>query len=160
MAENTKRRVNSTERKRNYIGYEEGSAVRNLEELPRNQKQGINKTRRSRRRSKVKAIGKGYISFLAAVCIFVSAFCVMFLRQKATITAQYESIANLESQYTKLKNDNDAKYNQVIGSISMEDVKNAAENRLGMHYADSDQIEYYDISDSSYVRQYKDVSSN
>lgn len=84
----------------------------------------------------------------------------MFLRQKATITAQYESIANLESQYTKLKNDNDAKYNQVIGSISMEDVKNAAENRLGMHYADSDQIEYYDISDSSYVRQYKDVSSN
>ncbi len=160
MAENTKRRVNSTERKRNYIGYEEGSAVRNLEELPRNQKQGINKTRRSRRRSKVKAIGKGYISFLAAVCIFVSAFCVMFLRQKATITAQYESIANLESQYTKLKNDNDAKYNQVIGSISMEDVKNAAENRLGMHYADSEQIEYYDISDSSYVRQYKDVSSN
>ncbi len=160
MAGSTKRRVNPTERKRSYIGYEEGGAVRKLEELPKNQKKGTNKARRSRRSLKVKSIGKGYIAFLAVVCVFVSAFCVMFLRQKATITAQYESIANLESQYTKLKNDNDAKYNQVIGSISMEDVKNAAENRLGMHYADSDQIEYYDISDSSYVRQYKDVSSN
>lgn len=158
MAENTRRRVSSTERKRSYIGYEEGSAVRRLEELPKNQKKSTHKTRR--RNLKVRSIGKGYIAFLAVVCIFVSAFCVMFLRQKATITAQYESIANLESEYTKLKNDNDAKYNQVIGSISMEDVKNAAENRLGMHYADSDQIEYYDISDSSYVRQYKDVSSN
>lgn len=38
MAGNTKRRVNPTERKRSYIGYEEGSAVRKLEELPKNQK--------------------------------------------------------------------------------------------------------------------------
>ena len=70
---------------------------------------------------------------------------------------QYEQIAEKESEYNRLKNDNDARYNQVMGSVSMEDVKAAAENRLGMHYAGEDQIMYYDLTDGSYVRQYKDV---
>lgn len=160
MARDSYGRVDLTDRNRLYTGYEDGSAVRKLEELPVERQSRTKRNRRSRRNARRRSIGKGYIGFLAVVCVLVAAFCVMFLRQKATLTAQYESIAQLESEYSRKKNNNDAKYNQVIGSISMEDVKNAAENRLGMHYADSDHIIYYDIDDSSYVRQYKDVPSN
>ena len=39
----------------------------------------------------------------------------------------------------------------------IEDVKEAALMRLDMHYASSDQIEYYTLDQDSYVRQYKDV---
>ena len=41
----------------------------------------------------------------------------------------------------------------------LEDVKNAAINRLGMHYPDSEHMRYYTLTDDSYVRQYTDVST-
>ena len=148
-------------KKLNYSGYEDGSAVRKLEELPEEHR---NRSQRQKKRAKsagkVRSISRGYVVFLTIACIAVSVLCVLYLRQKATITTQYEQIAELESQYSNLRNDNDARYNQVLGSVSMEDVKDAAENRLGMHYANEDQIMYYDLSDGSYVRQYKDVPNN
>ncbi len=158
MARNDRRVTFDQVRTKTVTGYEEGSAVRRVEELPEQQRQK-EKSQRSRNKAGRKAgsVSRGYVLFLAVVCIAVSALCVLYLRQKATITAQYESIAELESEYSQLKNDNDARYNQVMGSVSMEEVKLAAENRLGMHYAEADQIMYYDLTDGSYVRQYKDV---
>jgi cell division protein FtsL len=145
-----------------YYGYEDGSAVRKIADAP--EKNKSNRKQTGRRHAKNAAgrrnLSRGYVAFLAGVCIVASALCITFLRQKATITSQYEQIAELESKYNNLKNDNDARYNQVIGSVSMEDVKKAAEERLGMHYAGEDQIMYYDLSDGSYVRQYKDVPNS
>ncbi len=143
-------------------GYEDGSAARRLEELPSEGSQKQPQHRKGRRPKTVRAktVSRGYVVFLAVVCLAVSALCVMYLRQKATITKQYELIAEKESEFNRLKNDNDARYNQVMGSVSLEDVKKAAENRLGMHYAGEDQIMYYDLTDGSYVRQYKDVPAN
>ena len=163
MARNDRRVTFDQDRKKRITGYEEGSAVRRLEELPERQRGKYgSQERNAKRKAKknVKSVSRGYVLFLAVVCIAVSALCVLYLRQKATITSQYESIAELESEYSRLKNDNDARYNQVMGSVSMEEVKQAAENRLGMHYAEADQIMYYDLTDGSYVRQYKDVPAN
>ena len=146
----------------NYFEYEDGSAVRKVAEAPERDKANRKQSKKSRAKNagNKRILSRGYVVFLAGVCIAASALCITFLRQKATITAQYEQIAELESRYNNLKNDNDARYNQVIGSVSMEDVKEAAEDRLGMHYAGEDQIMYYDLSDGSYVRQYKDVPNN
>lgn len=158
----SKRRVDSKVNriKRKMVEAEEGSAVKRLEELPE-QEEKRKRLQESRKKSgRRKSISRGYVVFLSFVCVAVSSLCVNYLRQKATITSQYETIAELESEYSQLKNDNDAKYNQVKGSVSMEDVKDAAVNRLGMHYADSDQIKYYDTTDGSYVRQYQDVPTD
>ena len=161
MARDDRRVKDKQERIRAYTGYEEGSAVRHLEELPERQQENRSRKRKAQSRERrAGAVSRSYVLFLAIVCVAVSALCVVYLRQKATITTQYESIAELESAYSRLKNDNDARYNQVMGSVSMEDVKDAAENRLGMHYAGEDQIMYYDLTDGSYVRQYKDVPAN
>lgn len=160
MARNDRRVEFDQIRTKTITGYEEGSAVRRLEELPEQQRQrekSQGRKTQSRAGRRAKSVSRGYVLFLAVVCVAVSALCVLYLRQKATITTQYESIAELESEYSRLKNDNDARYNQVMGSVSMEEVKQAAENRLGMHYAEADQIMYYDLTDGSYVRQYKDV---
>ncbi|HIV16619.1 MAG TPA: hypothetical protein IAB17_01365 [Candidatus Alectryocaccobium stercorigallinarum] len=156
---NSRRRVDSY-RDRIITTYEyDGSAVRKLEELPEQheEQQRRSKTNRSKAVVRRYSVSRGYVLFLAFVCIAVSALCIMYLRQKATITTQYETIAELESEYSQLRSNNDAKYNQVMDSVSIEDIKNAAENRLGMSYAGAGQIVYYDLTDGSYVRQYKDV---
>ena len=41
--------------------------------------------------------------------------------------------------------------------MTMEEVKDAALNKLGMHYAAESQIRYYDADDDCYVRQYESV---
>ncbi|MDO4489941.1 MAG: hypothetical protein Q4B85_02550 [Lachnospiraceae bacterium] len=82
--------------------------------------------------------------------------CVRYLNMKSTLTTQSDAIARAESRLNSMKADNDAYYNQVMASVTLEDVKNAALS-YGMHYATESQIEYYSIDESSYMRQYQDV---
>ncbi len=140
---------------------ENGNAARVLD-IPGQETEG--KKRRKKRTHAAagkgimaRSFGRGFALFLSVVCVAMLALCVVYLQKKATLTTQYESIAVLESRYNELKNDNDARYNQVVDSVSLEKIKDAALNRLGMHYATSDQIMYYDLDENSYVRQYKDV---
>ena len=158
MAENRRRVDSYKDRTLTSYAYD-GSAVRKLEDLPEYEEHRV---KRRKKHSAARAglrysVSRGYVLFLAVICVAVSALCVLYLSQKTTITNQYEELAVLESEYSQLKSNNDAKYNQVMDSVSLGDIKDAAENRLGMSYAGADQIIYYDLTDGSYVRQYKDV---
>lgn len=62
-----------------------------------------------------------------------------------------------EKELSDLKADNDAYYNTTVASEDLEAVKEAAQNRLGMKYADESQVIYFNDSENSYVRQYQDV---
>ena len=103
------------------------------------------------------SLSGSYVLFLTIVCIALSALCILYISQKSAVTRQYETIADLETEYSQLKSNNDAKYNQVLDSVGIGDIKEAAQGRLGMSYAGADRIIYYDLEDDSYVRQYKDV---
>ena len=157
------RRVNSrSDRIRIQESYEDGNAVRELyvlpEEEPERRAVRPNVSRQVRKnRVRAKNMSVGYVMFLAAVCVATLFLCVNFLQMKAKLTTQSENIAVLESQLSKLKADNDAYYNQALASVTLEDVKDAALNRLGMHYATESQIQYYDTTENSYVRQYQNV---
>lgn len=155
------RRVNLIrEPKLSYSGYEDGSAVRNLDEpvidIPRKRSR-TERTGVSVRR-KTAAISRGFVAFLAVCCLITTVLCVSYLQERSRLITLNDEIGILESQYTRIKGDNDAKYNQIISSFTMEDVKDAALNRLGMHYAGADQVQYYSLSQDSYVRQYKEVT--
>ena len=95
--------------------------------------------------------------FLGLICLVTLFVCVNYLQSKSQLTNQTMELATLESQLSKLKADNDAYYNSTLASVDMEQIKNDAINRLGLHYAAESQIVYYDTSGSSYVRQYQDV---
>lgn len=153
------RRVNLRDgnyRNRRYA-FEDGSAVRHLDEEEKQQR-----ALRQRRAPAVRTVtlGRGFVLFLTAICAAMLCICVYYLQQKAEITNQYETIAKLENRYNTLKDDNDARYNEVMSSVSLEDIKEAALTRLGMHYADAGQIRYYSVQDDSYVRQYREVPTD
>ena len=164
MAGTTARRVNS--RSGNYRirqTYEDGNAVRKLHAYPEEEpeRQAAPRRRVSLRvrknRMRARNMGVGYVMFLSAVCVATLFLCINYLRVRSNITTQNERIAGLESQLSDLKDENDAYYNQVVNSVTLDDVKDAALNRLGMHYASESQIQYYDTTEGSYVRQYQDV---
>ena len=106
------------------------------------------------------AINRLVVAFLAVCCILTTCLCVGYLQERAHLTSLTDEIGILESQYTSLKGNNDAKYNQIMSTFTLETVKDEALNRLGMHYADADQVQYYHLVQDSYVRQYQEVAQS
>mgnify|MGYP000978762171 CR=1 len=162
MARRSNRRVDSRADRYVRNTYEDGSAVRRLSDIPQEEegvelpKRKISKrTRRNRQRAM--QMSKGYVLFLTVICVAMVAVCVNFLQLKAQLTTQNETVVSLENKLSKLKADNDAYYNTVMASVSMDKVKEAALDRLGLNYADESQVQYYDVDREGYVRQYSDV---
>ena len=146
---NSERRVNSNRRRNGGTAQTAARTAKNA---------APDQVRAAQTRSRVRFVGGRYVIFLTVICAVAFLLCVYYLQQKSALTTKYENMASLQARYNTLKNDNDARYNQVISSVTLEDVKNAAINRLGMHYPDSDHMRYYTLTDDSYVRQYTDVA--
>ena len=144
-----------------YAGYEDGAAVRDLDgiaaDIPRKKKRGAKKRAAA---SGAAVLSRWYVAFLAVCCVLTTIMCVAYLQERSKLISLNDEIGMLESRYTGLKSDNDAQYNRIISSFTLEDVKEAAQNRLGMHYAEADQVRYYSLSRDSYVRQYQEVEQS
>ena len=65
--------------------------------------------------------------------------------------------AGLESEWTQLKEENDAYESQVTSEVDLDQIREIAIGRLGMNYPTDSQKKTYSVPSSSYVRQYQDV---
>lgn len=153
--------------KRNYNyrmdPYIDGNAVRKpgrMNEIPQRRQEEIRPSvSRNTRKNREKAlqINFGYVLFLLAAAVATLFVCVNFLQLQAESTARRKMVESLESQFSALKMENDAAYEDALSSVELEKVKDIAIHELGMVYADKGQIITYDSQDSDYVRQYHDV---
>ena len=179
---NSRSDLNRNSRQLRYT-WEDGNAVRQPEWIPPGrsgtetdrkrqtpkQRQPQRQTGRKRkaqtrtgagRRTRTRAgqrLGAGYVLFLSAVCAVTVLFCIYYLQLKSQITTQSAKIVVLESNLSRLQADNDAYYKKAMASVSMDEVRETAIDRLGMHYPSQSQIRYYSTDDNSYVRQYRNV---
>ena len=99
----------------------------------------------------------GYVMFLTAGVLVIAMAAVSFVNLQSQITSRMRNIANLESQVTDLRADNDARYKRVTTSVDLNHVKDVAINKLGMDYPKEDQVVYYTIENSNYMDQYSDI---
>lgn len=158
------RRVNSESSERNYVRYYvDGTAVRRLDEQETEEHQRKRARHRVSRktlenRKRAMSFGIGYIFFLTAVCIASVYFCIHYLQLRSALINQNETIASMQSTLSQLTEDNDALYRSTMASVSMDDVRQTALSKLGLHYATESQISYYNADDESYVRQYTDIN--
>ncbi len=116
----------------------------------------VSKTTR-KNRERAQGMTWVFVVFLAVVSVAVLYTCVQFLQLKAQITNSVETIAELESEYSQLRADNDAYESQLNASVDLEEVKKAAVERLGMKYPADNQVITYQMPKGSYVRQFQDV---
>lgn len=175
-------------RVRNRRSYEDGSAVRVLDDYDyeqeyrprrsapssgRNQRrssaqrravearaQRSLKKRTKRARSLARSMSAGYVAVLAAVCIISLVLCIHYLQLRSQVIHQNETAAQMETTLNRLKADNDALENQTQASLNLEEIKDTALHKLGLHYATESQIRYYNADNESYVRQYRPVSED
>ncbi len=93
------------------------------------------------------------IVFMTAVVFAVSVVLIQYVGLQAEVTASVKEIARLESSLSELKSNNDELENQIDSSVNLDDVKYKAITKLGMTYAEENQIIEYDGGEGDYVRQ-------
>lgn len=108
-------------------------------------------------RSRALHMNKGYVAFLAmaaAVALFV---CVQYLQLQSEISSRSSHITELQQELADRKEANTTKYNAIVNSMNLEEVRERAMNDLGMVYASEEQIVTYKDPANVAVTQYASI---
>lgn len=109
----------------------------------------------SKNQRKALHMNRAYVVFLAVAAIAMLIVCVNYIQLRSTITSRSANITALQAELASLKEDNNTKYNVVMDSVNLDEVRTTAIEELGMVYANKDQIVEYDNPTGGYVKQYE-----
>lgn len=117
------------------------------------------KTSRQVRKNRRKALhmSPGYVIFLAVAAILALIVCVNYVQIQSRLTSRSKAITAMQEELADMKEENNTKYNAVMDSVNLDEIRDKAQNELGMVYASSDQIVEYDNPASDYVKQYENI---
>ena len=98
-----------------------------------------------------------YVVFLTIAATIVLLLCVNYVRLQSEMTQRSKRVTALQEKLADLKEENTTKYNAVVDSVNLDEVRERAINQLGMTYATPDQIVEYDNPAADYVKQYDNI---
>ena len=149
--------------RRNY--YTEGNTAREAEyAYPDPYEEELEKRReKDRKRKEVRAravqlrqLRIDTFNFILSIGVICALF-FGYLYLQNSINTRKNNISDLKQQITTLKDSNAAAQSRIATASNIETIKDTAVNNLGMVYANSDQIIYYDVENEDYMTQYDDV---
>lgn len=141
--------------------YTEGNTVRKLQAVPRYTEEEEQQKRKhtvTRKKQRVES-GIDIVSCLlmTVAIVFTLYTCVDFLSAQTKSTQLSSKIASLESNLSKLKNQNNTSLSEMNSSVDLKYIYKVATKELGMIYPDNKQVITYKSTLSDYVKQYRDI---
>lgn len=98
-----------------------------------------------------------YTVAVVGVVAFIFTVCIQYLELQASVKNNSTDVSKLESQLSKLTDQNDMTEVEINGSIDYDSILDTAINQLGMVYPSRKQFVEYDSKNSEYVKQYSDI---
>ena len=80
--------------------------------------------------------------------------CVSYIKVQVGVAGQKEKIGDLQTELTTMQDENDTHYNAIMDSVDLEEIRERAENELGMSPATADQVINYNEKNNEYMEQY------
>lgn len=108
-------------------------------------------------RRKAMGMNQGYVLFLTIAAILALVVCVNYVKLQSKITSRSKNITVLQEELANLKEENNTRYNAIMDSVNLDEVRERAQNSLGMVYASSDQVVEYASPSADYVKQYEGI---
>ena len=141
-----------------------GNTVRQAEVMPQRQEEPRKEHKKKKldrqilkNRRKAMRMNPAYVMFLSIAAVAALVVCVWYLQVPAELTSRTEHITELQQELADAKEENTTRYNVVMDSVNLEEVRDRAINDLGMGYATSDQIIEYQNPVNDYVKQYESI---
>ena len=95
--------------------------------------------------------------FLTVAALLVLIVCVGYVRLQAKITDTSKNLTAMQEELANLREENDTRYNTVMDSVNVEEIKEKAQKDLGMVYAAPGQVVEYESPSADYVKQYENI---
>lgn len=130
---------------------------RELQEQEQRRKRQSTSKRTRKNRARALQMNLGYVAFLTIASVATLFLCVNYLKLQADNTSLRNAVSSSESRLNELRIENDAAYENALASVDLQQIRDIAINKLGMIYANEDQVRTYSNENSDYVRQYEDV---
>ena len=108
-------------------------------------------------RNKALHMNRGYVIFLAVAAVVALFACVQYLQLQSEITNRSKHITSMQQELADAREANTTKYNAVVNSMNLEEIREKAMAELGMVYAAADQIVEYKRPTSNLVTQYAEI---
>ncbi len=140
--------------------YVYGNTVRKQSAVPQQQPERQPKQPSQRVKKNQKnalRMNRGYVIFLAVAAIAALFVCVQYLQLQAEVTTRSSNVTTLQKTLETKKEVNNTKYNSVMDSVNLEEIRDRAMNELGMVYAKEGQIIRYKDPASNAVTQYSSI---
>lgn len=102
-------------------------------------------------------INAGYVAYLAIAAVLTLLVCVQYLRLQSEITTRSENITVLQRELVSAQEENTTKYNAILDTINLEQIREKAMTEFGMVYAQPGQIIEYKSPTNDYVKQYEAI---
>ena len=119
---------------------------------------GVNGVRVDEAIRRTSAMSLHKVGFMIILIVVMTVLLINYIKLQADVTSSSQEIAAMEQQLTQLKAENDAAYNEINDSISLEEVRRRAIQELGMKYADRDQVVIYSGTEKDTVHQVSSLS--
>lgn len=145
------------------MAYIDGNAVRKRNDLPDAAQNALpkqtKKVSRQVRKNRNQALhmNGGYVVFLAVAAVTALIVCTRYLQLQSEITNRSRNISALQQELENLKEDNTTRYNAVLNSANLQEVREKAMNELGMVYSTPEQIVKYKSPTGNEVKQYETI---
>ncbi|MGN1165046.1 MAG: hypothetical protein ACI4S2_01285 [Lachnospiraceae bacterium] len=110
-----------------------------------------------RNRRKALRVNQGYVVFLGIAAILALVVCVNYIQLQSKLTSRSKNITAMQKELADMKEENNTRYNAVMDSVNLDEIREKAQKELGMVYASSDQVVEYQSPSSDYVKQYEDI---
>lgn len=158
----------SGSRSRSYrYGYQYGSAApalysdeRVARRRSREDQERVARPAASRKAGHTSVMNAAMIISMLGVVALMCVALFGYISLQSAVTQSVKEIASYESTLSSLKEANDEKYNEIVASVNLDEIKSRAMSELGMTYAAENQIISYEGDMSDYVHQVSEVASN
>ena len=145
--------------------YMYGKVVAKPEYEPKKNRSSVKRRKKVSRqvqknRNRALHMNAAYVVFLTIAATIVLLLCVNYVRLQSELTKHSKNVTALQEELADLKEENTTKYNAVVDSVNLDEIREKAINQLGMTYATPDQIVEYDNPASDYVKQYENIPEN
>ena len=139
--------------------YVYGNTVPKPVQEPERRRRRTQKVSRQVRNNQKRAlrVSAGYVVFLTVAALLALVVCVGYVRLQAKITDTSKNLTAMQEELANLREENDTRYNTVMDSVNVEEIKEKAQKDLGMVYAAPDQVVEYESPSADYIKQYENI---
>ena len=140
--------------------YVQGNVVTKPAEEPRRHEGSSvrhRKASRQVRKNRALRMNSAYVIFLAVAAVMALVVCVNYIELQSRITSRSKNITAMQEELARLREENNTRYNAVMDSVTLDEIRDRAQNELGMVYASPERIVGYESPATDYVKKYEDI---